>query len=121
VALGTVRRPLLIEPGSLLVLPAGYELEVVRVDAWLQPARVVRLVPRGDPPAVVDLPRDLVAAADLLSHPHERVSVLIGGTLVAPAAGRRLDAVADEFLPESHARGVYTEACRALRGATMAC
>ena len=77
-----------------------------RVDTACQPARVVRLVPGWDRPAVVDLPGDLVAAPDLLSHPYERVAVLIGGSLPAPAAGRRLYTVADEFLPEGHARKV---------------
>jgi hypothetical protein len=100
VPLGTVRRPLLVQPGSLLVLPAGHELEVRRVDTARQPAGVVWLVPGQDPPAVLNLPGDLVAAADLLSLPHEGVAVLVGGALPAPAAGRCLDAIANEFLPE---------------------
>ena len=62
----------------------------------------ITLVSGRDPTAVVDLPHDLVAAADLLSYPHKGVAVLVGGALVALAAGRCLDAVADEFLPEGH-------------------
>lgn len=81
-----MRRPLLIEPGPFLVLPACHEFEVRRVDTACQPARVVRLVPGWDRPAVVDLPGDLVAAADLLSHADEGVAVLVGGALPAPAA-----------------------------------
>jgi hypothetical protein len=102
VALRAVRGPLLIEPGPLFVLPAGHELEVIRVDTAGQPAGVVWLVQGRDSPAIVDLPHDLVTAADLLSHPYESVAVLISGSLPAPAAGRCLDAVADEFLPEGH-------------------
>jgi hypothetical protein len=41
-------------------------------------------------------------AANWLSHPHERIAILVGGSLPAPAAGRCPDAVADEFLPEGH-------------------
>jgi len=77
VSLETMRRPFLIEPGPLLVLPAGDELEVRRVDAAGQPAGVVRLVPGWDTSAVVNLPHDLVAAADLVSHSHEGVAVLV--------------------------------------------
>jgi hypothetical protein len=75
---------------------------VIRVDAARQPAGMVRLVAGRNPPAVVDLPHDLVAAADFLSHPHEGVAVLIDGALPAPAAGQCLDAVANESLPEGH-------------------
>lgn len=88
-----MRRPPLIEPGSLLVLSAGHELEMMRADAGRKPASVIRLVPGRDPPAVVDLPHDLVAAADLFSHPHERVAVLVERALITPAALRRLHAV----------------------------
>ena len=102
VALWTVCRALLVKPRPLLVLPACNQLEVYRVDAARQPAGVVRLVPGRDPPAVVDLPHDLVAAADLFSYPHERVAVLVEGALITPAARRRLDAITDESLPEFH-------------------
>jgi hypothetical protein len=101
-----MRRPLLIEPGSLLVFPAGHEFEVMRPDAGRKPASVIRLVPGRDPPAVVDLPHHLVAAADLFSYPHERIAVLIGGSLIAPAAGWRLDAIAMSFC-QRVTRGVY--------------
>jgi hypothetical protein len=74
----------------------------MRVDTARQPAGVVRLVPGRNPPAIVNLPHDLVAAADLLSHADEGVAVLVGGSLPAPAAGRRLDAITDEFLPKGH-------------------
>jgi hypothetical protein len=74
----------------------------MRVNAARQPARVIRLVPGRDAPAVVDLPRDLMAAADLLFHADESVAVLVRGSLPAPAAGRWPDAVADDFLPEGH-------------------
>jgi hypothetical protein len=97
-----MRRPLLIEPGPLLVFSARDELEVIRVDTTRQPADVVRLVPGRDPPAVVDLPRYLVAAPDYFSYAYERIAVLVGGSLPPPAAGRCLHAVADEFLPEGH-------------------
>jgi hypothetical protein len=99
-----MRRPLLIEPGPLLVLATGHELEVRRVDAARQPTGVVGLVTGRDPPPVVDLPHDLVASANLFSNPHKRVSVLVGCPLPPPAAGRCLDAVAEEFLPEGHGR-----------------
>ena len=70
--------------------------------------RVVRLVPGRDPPAVVDLPHDLVTASDAFSHPHEGVAVLIDRALPAPAARWRFDTVADEFLPEGHCtRALY--------------
>jgi hypothetical protein len=101
-AFRAMTRALLVEPGSLLVLPAGHELEVMRVDTARQPARVVRLVVGRDPTAVVDLPHDLVAAADLLSHPHKRVAVLIESSLVTPAALRRLDTIVQEFFPDGH-------------------
>jgi hypothetical protein len=68
----------------------------------VNPAFVVRLVPGRNPPPAVDLPHDLVAAADLLSNADEGVAVLVGCVLVALAARRCLDAVADEFLPEGH-------------------
>src|SRR5258708_3505197 len=74
----------------------------MRVDTAGQPARVIRLMPGRDAPAVVDLPHDLVAAAELFSHAHQSIAVLVGGSLIAPAARRRLHAVADEFLPEVH-------------------
>jgi hypothetical protein len=96
----TVTCPLLIEPGSPLVLAAGHQLQMVRPDARSQPAGVVRLVPGRDPPAVVDLPGDVMAAADFLADAHDGIAVFIDGALPAPAAGRRLDAVADEFFPE---------------------
>lgn len=63
----TMARPLLIERRAPLVLPAGHQLEMVRPDAGSQPAGVIRLVPGRDPPAVEDLPRDVMAAADLLA------------------------------------------------------
>ena len=59
-------------------------------------------MPGRDRPAVVDFPGDVVAAADLLPEPHDRVAVFVDGALPAPAAVRRLDRVADEFLPEGH-------------------
>ena len=100
VALRTMRRPLLVQPRAPLVLAAGHELQVMRPDAGGKPASVVRLVPGRDRPAVVDLPGDVMAAAYLLPDAHDRVAVFVDGALPAPAAGRRLDAVADEFLPE---------------------
>ena len=66
----------------------------------------ITLVSGRDPAAVVDLPRDLVAAADLLSHADERVAVLVGGALPAPAAGRRLHTVADEFFARGPRMGM---------------
>lgn len=80
-------RPLLIERRAPLVLPAGHQLEMVRPDAGSQPAGVIRLVPGRDPPAVEDLPRDVMAAADLLAYAHDRVAVFVDGALPAPAAG----------------------------------
>jgi hypothetical protein len=67
----------------------------MRPDAGRKPASVVRLVPRRDPPTVVDLPHDLVAAADPFSDPYEGVAVLVESALVTPTALRRFDAVAD--------------------------
>lgn len=98
-------RPLLIQPRAPLVLPAGHEFEMMWPDARRQPAGVIRLVPERDPPAVEDLPGDVMAAADLLADAQDRVAVFIDGALPAPAAGGRLDAVADEFFPEGHGRG----------------
>lgn len=77
---------------------------MMRPDAGSQPASMVRLVPGRDRPAVVDLPGDIMAAADLLPDPDDRVAVFIDGALPAPAAARRLDAIADEFLPEGHGK-----------------
>jgi hypothetical protein len=96
--------PLLIQPRAPFVLSTGHQLEVMRPDAGRQPAGLIGLVPGRDPPAVEDLPRDVMAAADLLADAHDRVAVFIDGALPAPAAGRRFDAVADEFLPEGHGR-----------------
>jgi hypothetical protein len=62
-----------------LVLAAGHKLEVVRPDAGRQPAGMVRLVPGRDPPAVMDLPRDVVAAANLLPYSHYGIAVFIDG------------------------------------------
>jgi len=64
-------------------------------------------MPGRNPPAVVDLPGHVMAAADLLSDADDRIAVFVERALIAPAAGRRDDAIADEFLPESHGRGVY--------------
>jgi hypothetical protein len=94
--------PLLIEPGAALVLAAGHEIEVIRIDAGGEAASVIRLMPERYRPAVADLPGYVVAAADLLPDAHDRIAVLIDGALPAPAAGRRFDAVADEYLSEGH-------------------
>ena len=56
--------------------------------------------------AVSYFPSYVMAAADLFSHADEGVAVLVGGSLPPPAAGRCLAAVANEFLPEGHARKV---------------
>jgi hypothetical protein len=53
-----------------------------------------------------NLPHDLVATADLLSHANEGVAVLVGCALPAPAGGRRLDAVADEFFARGSGMGM---------------
>lgn len=93
-------RPLLVEPRAPLVLAAGHDLELMRPDARGKPAGVIGLVPGRDGPAVMDLPRDVMAAADLLSDAHDGIAVFVDGALPAPAARWRLHAVADEFLPE---------------------
>lgn len=99
-------RSLLVQPRAPLVLAAGHKLEVVRPDAGRQPAGMVRLVPGRDPPAVMDLPRDVVAGANLLPDSHYGIAVFIDGALPSPAAGRRFDAVTNKFFPKSHGRGV---------------
>lgn len=50
-----------------------------------------------------DFPGHVMAASDPLADPHRGVAVLIQGALPAPAAGRRFDAIAKDFLPEDHA------------------
>jgi hypothetical protein len=95
----TMTRPLLVQPGAPLVLHAGHELEVMGIDARRQSAGVIRLVPGGNPPAVEDLPRNVMAAADLLANAHGRMTVFVDGALPAQ---RRLDAIADKCLPEGH-------------------
>lgn len=102
----TIPPPLLIQPRAPLVLAAGHQLQMVRTDAGSQPAAVIRADAGRDPPAVEDLPGDVMAAADLLADAYDRIAVLIDGALPSPAAGRRFDAVANEFFPKSHGRGV---------------
>ena len=101
-------RALLIEPGAPLVFPVSHELEVMRIDARRVSTYMVRLVSGRDRSAVVDLPGDIMTAADFFPDTHERVAVLVDGSLPPPAAGRRLDAVAKEFLPKIQLH----EACR---------
>ena len=47
-----------------------------------------------------DFPGDVMGAADLFTDAHHAVAILIAGALPAPAAVRRFDAVANDFLPE---------------------
>jgi hypothetical protein len=102
VPLGAVRRPFLIEPCAPFVLPTGHELEVSRIDAGGEPASMVRLVPGRDRPPVSYLPGHVMTATDLFPDSDERIAVFVECALISPAAGRRSDGVADEFLPEGH-------------------
>jgi hypothetical protein len=94
--------PLLIQPRAPFVLSTGHQLEMVRPNTRRQPAGVVRLVPGRDPPAVEDLPGDIMAAANLFADAHDRIAVFVDSALPTPAAGWRFDAVTDEFFPDGH-------------------
>ena len=73
------------------------------IDARRLSTQVVRLVSGRDWPAVEDLPGDVMTAADFSPHTHERVAVLVDGSLPPPAAHRRFDAGCEGVCPESHA------------------
>jgi len=94
-------RAFLVDPGAPLIFATGHEFEVTGIDARRVSTHMVRLMPERDRPAVVDLPGDVVAAADFLPDAHDRVAVFVDGALPTPAAGRRLDAVAEQIVEKA--------------------
>lgn len=58
----------------------------MRIDAGCIPTGVILLLSGRDPPTVEDLPGDVMAAADLLAHAHDRVAVFIDGALASASS-----------------------------------